>query len=54
MDRTALHKAALAGDAERVKELLKKGADPNAQDKDGYTPLHKAAEKGHVEVVNFS
>jgi len=29
MDRTALHKAALLGNVERVKELLKKGADPN-------------------------
>jgi ankyrin repeat protein len=43
MDRTDLHKAALLGNAERVKELLKKGADPNTQDKYGRTPLHKAA-----------
>ncbi len=29
MDQTDLHNAALVGNAERVKELLKKGADPN-------------------------
>jgi ankyrin repeat protein len=43
MGRTNLHKAALEGDAERVKELLKKGADPNTKDKKGRTPLHAAA-----------
>jgi ankyrin repeat protein len=43
MDQTDLHIAALAGDAERVKELLKKGADPNIQNEYGRTPLHKAA-----------
>jgi ankyrin repeat protein len=43
MGRTNLHKAAFDGNAERVKELLKKGANPNTQDKDGYTPLHWAA-----------
>jgi ankyrin repeat protein len=53
MDRTALHKAALLGNAERVKELLKKGADPNTQDKYGRTPLHKAALRGHVDVVKL-
>jgi ankyrin repeat protein len=53
VDRTDLHRAALAGNAERVKELLKKGADPNTQNKDGNTPLHWAAYKGHVNVVRL-
>ncbi|MFZ8809680.1 MAG: ankyrin repeat domain-containing protein, partial [Pyrobaculum sp.] len=43
MDQTDLHKAALAGDAERVKELLKKGTNPNTKDEKGRTPLHMAA-----------
>jgi ankyrin repeat protein len=43
MGRTNLHKAAFDGNAERVKELLKKGANPNTKDKKGRTPLHWAA-----------
>jgi ankyrin repeat protein len=53
MDQTDLHKAALMGDVERVKELLKKGADPNIQDKYGWTPLHNAAFEGHFDVVEL-
>ncbi len=53
MNQTALHKAALVGNAERVKELLKKGADPNTQDKYGWTPLHKAAYWGRLDVVEL-
>jgi len=41
------------GDAERVKELLKKGADPNTQDEAGNTPLHWAAYKGHFDIVRL-
>jgi ankyrin repeat protein len=53
MGRTNLHKAALVGDAERVKELLKKGANPNIKNEKGRTPLHAAAYKGHVEVARL-
>jgi len=53
MGWTDLHKAALVGNAERVKELLKKGANPNVQDEYGWTPLHEAAYKGHVDVVEL-
>jgi ankyrin repeat protein len=53
MGWTDLHKAALEGDVERVKELLKKGTGPNAQDEKGRTPLHIAAYKGHVDVVKL-
>jgi ankyrin repeat protein len=38
LDRS-LREAAAAGDAERVEALLKTGADPNALDADGITPL---------------
>jgi len=50
---TDLHYAAYEGDVERVKKLLKKGANPNTQSKDGYTPLLVAAMEGHVEVVRL-
>jgi hypothetical protein len=36
---------------ERVRKMLEKGADPNAKDKDRWTPLHRATFEGHVEVV---
>ncbi|MCC7494845.1 MAG: ankyrin repeat domain-containing protein [Fimbriimonadaceae bacterium] len=54
MDPTArdMLKAAKSGDAGRVQELL--AADPallEARDKDGSTPLHCAAWKGHLAVV---
>lgn len=38
--RTPLHEAAELGDTQTVKELLSGGADPNAPDGDGNTPLH--------------
>jgi ankyrin repeat protein len=39
---TALHHAALYGDLAAVRSLLDKGADPNAFNLDGVTPLHWA------------
>lgn len=47
-------KAAKAGDADAVRALLE--ADPaliDARDKDGSTPLHCAAWKGHVEAATL-
>jgi len=38
---------------ERVRKMLEKGADPNAKDKDSWTPLHRATFEGHVEVVRL-
>ena len=47
------HFYALLCDAERIKELLEKGTDPNIRDGSGNTPLHFAASKGCVEVARL-
>jgi len=44
---------ALLCDAERIKELLEKGTDPNIRDGDGNTPLHFAASRGCAEVARL-
>jgi len=46
-----LLQAADKGDRIQVQALLKKGADVNAPNSKGATPLHLAAQKGHREVV---
>lgn len=46
-----LHFAAQDGDLARVKELLAKGHSPRTFDEISYTPLHYAAEGGHIDVV---
>jgi|GEM_PF-2312432 len=48
-----LHIAAYEGDVERVKKLLKKGADPNARNVVSWTPLHVAASKNHIEITKL-
>lgn len=52
-DKTALHHAALSGQAAMVKALLKAGASINARDKDGATPLIYAAMCGYEDVVRL-
>jgi len=52
---TLLYDFAFEGDADMVEFLLSRGADPTigASWKDYETPLHKAAEKGHPEVIKI-
>src|SRR5207248_1602581 len=46
--------AAVNGGAEVVAVLLDRGADPNAVTKgDRSTPLHRAAQRGHVAIVSL-
>jgi ankyrin repeat protein len=46
-----LHKAARAGDLQRVEELIARGAPVNGRDSLGGTPLHDAAWAGETEIV---
>jgi cytohesin len=48
-----IHDAARDGDLAGVQELLDAGADVNAKDNDGWTPLHIAASKNHREIVEL-
>ena len=50
-NRTALSWAAEAGNKAIVKQLLEKGADPEAKDLNGQTPLFYAV--GNIEVVKL-
>lgn len=49
----SLHRAAQAGNLERVKLLIKSGIDPNSRNNNGDTPLRFAAENGHLEVIKY-
>ena len=53
-DVRPIHKAAYKGDLKKVKNIIEK--DPsqiNIQDISGWTPLHLASGKGHIEIVEF-
>lgn len=50
---TPLHQSAKAGVANKVCMELLLGADPNAEDKHGLTPVHYAAYHGHTKVVKL-
>jgi hypothetical protein len=49
----SLNKAVLDGDLEQVRSLILSGADVNAKDKFGGTPLHHAANAGHKNVAEL-
>lgn len=48
---TALHAAAYNGHKKLVAYMLTNGANANAQDNDGNTPLHLAAGRGHADTT---
>ncbi|XP_053547633.1 ankyrin repeat domain-containing protein 11 isoform X2 [Bombina bombina] len=48
---TRLHRAAIGGDARRIKELINEGADVNVKDFAGWTALHEACNRGYYDVA---
>jgi uncharacterized protein len=50
--RTPLHSATIDGDLPSLNALLRGGANPNAQDDNGWTPLHFAAQTNAATVVD--
>ncbi|VDN17895.1 unnamed protein product [Gongylonema pulchrum] len=52
-NQTALHFAARYGQLEVAQRLLALGANPNARDDKGQTPLHLAAENDYPDVVKL-
>lgn len=48
-----LHKAAHENDAQAVKELIARGADPDRRDPHGRTPAHVAAFASHEEIIRM-
>ena len=49
--RSALHFVAALGNADAVRLLVAAGADPDAQDKDGFTPLHMASGYMRIQAI---
>jgi ankyrin repeat protein len=52
-DWTPLHRAAVAGHTEAAEVLIGKGADVNAKDKQGRTPLSLAEARRHTEIAEM-
>lgn len=53
MEAEELHEAAWMGKTEVLKLLIEKGADINATDKDGNTPLRWAELEGRTEALRL-
>ena len=49
----SIHVSARDGDLAGVQALLDIGADVNAKDVEGWTPLHYSARNGHEEIVEL-
>lgn len=43
----------MSGDVESVKVHLRKGTNPDSEDRGGYTALHYAARGGHPQVCSL-
>ena len=48
---TPLHTAAICGQTSGAQILIARGADVNARDRKGYTPLHEAAHQEMAELL---
>ena len=53
LDLSAMHIATEEGSIETIQFLLDSGADINAKDRHGDTPLHQAAVEGNVEICKI-
>lgn len=51
--RSELHYCALSGSEGEARALLDAGLDPNLQDRDGFAPLHLAAQQGMSRSPRF-
>jgi|EP00908_Phaeocystis_cordata_P004081 ankyrin repeat protein len=49
--QTPLHHAAVKGQATLVQLLLKRGADPMARDRAGWTPIHACSRSNHTDAA---
>ncbi|HON12005.1 MAG TPA: protein kinase [Chitinispirillaceae bacterium] len=49
----SLHKAVIYGSVEDVRFLLESGADPNAADSQGNSPLHYALKRGDLMIIRL-